>query len=70
MDYENSKEKAGMIDLFKKKENAILMGPSLLEGLDLKDDTSRFQIFFKVPYPNLNEPLIKAKLNTIMSGMI
>jgi Rad3-related DNA helicase len=64
MDYENSKEKAGMIDLFKKKENAILMGPSLLEGLDLKDDTSRFQIFFKVPYPNLNEPLIKAKLNT------
>jgi|TARA_B100000767_G_C19778273_1_gene544114 Rad3-related DNA helicase len=63
MDYENSKEKAGMIELFKKKENAVLMGPSLLEGLDLKDDISRFQIFFKVPYPNLNEPLIKAKLN-------
>jgi Rad3-related DNA helicase len=64
MDYENSREKAGMIELFKKKKDAVLMGPSLLEGLDLKDDISRFQIFFKVPYPNLNEPLIKAKLNT------
>jgi Rad3-related DNA helicase len=36
----------------------------LLEGLDLKDDTSRFQIFFKVPYPSLGDPLIKAKMQT------
>lgn len=63
MDYENSKEKADILELFKKKDNAVLMGPSLLEGLDLKDDTSRFQIFFKVPYPSLGDPLIKAKLN-------
>ena len=62
MDYENSKEKAQMIDLFKKRDDAVLMGPSLLEGLDLKDETSRFQIFFKVPYPSLADPLIKAKM--------
>ena len=53
-----------MLELFKKKEDAVLMGPSLLEGLDLKDDTSRFQIFFKVPYPSLGDPLIKAKMQT------
>jgi len=64
MDYENSKEKSVMLDLFKKKEGAVLMGPSLLEGLDLKDDISRFQIFFKVPYPSLGDPLIKAKMQT------
>ena len=64
MDYENSKEKANMLELFKKKDDAVLMGPSLLEGLDLKDDTSRFQIFFKVPYPSLGDPLIKAKMQT------
>jgi ATP-dependent DNA helicase DinG len=64
MDYENSKQKADMLELFKKKEDAVLMGPSLLEGLDLKDDTSRFQIFFKVPYPSLGDPLIKAKMQT------
>ena len=64
MDYENSKEKSDMLELFKKKDGAVLMGPSLLEGLDLKDDTSRFQIFFKVPYPSLGDPLIKAKMKT------
>jgi ATP-dependent DNA helicase DinG len=64
MDYEGSKEKGDMLELFKKKDDAILMGPSLLEGLDLKDDVSRFQIFFKVPYPHLGNPLIKAKMQT------
>ena len=64
MNYENSKQKADVLELFKKKEDAVLMGPSLLEGLDLKDDTSRFQIFFKVPYPSLGDPLIKAKMQT------
>ena len=62
MDYETSKDKKGIIEVFKKKEDGILMGPSLLEGLDLKDDISRFQIFFKVPYPNVSDPLIKAKM--------
>jgi ATP-dependent DNA helicase DinG len=64
IDYENSKEKADMLELFKKSNDGVLMGPSLLEGLDLKDETSRFQIFFKVPYPSLGDPLIKAKLET------
>lgn len=62
MDYENSKEKGELLELFKQKEDAVFMGPSLLEGLDLKDDISRFQVFFKVPYPNLRDPLIKAKM--------
>jgi len=65
MDYDNSKEKNDLLELFKQKEEAVFMGPSLLEGLDLKDDVSRFQIFFKVPYPNLGDPLIKAKMNTM-----
>ena len=65
MDYENSKEKSDLLELFKQREDAVFMGPSLLEGLDLKDDTSRFQIFFKVPYPNIGDPLIKAKMNSM-----
>jgi Rad3-related DNA helicase len=63
INYENSKEKAEVLELFKKKEGGVLVGPSLLEGLDLKDDTSRFQIFFKVPYPSLGSPHIKAKMD-------
>ena len=38
------------------------MGPSLLEGLDLKDDWSRFQVFAKVPYLSLGDRFVKAKL--------
>tara|TARA_R110000772_G_scaffold25903_3_gene67257 strand:+ start:1219 stop:2946 length:1728 start_codon:yes stop_codon:yes gene_type:complete len=63
IEYSDSKTKKEALKLFKEDSNKILLGPSILEGLDLKDETSRFQIFFKVPYPSLGDPLIKAKLN-------
>ena len=64
LSYTNTTEKKEVLKIFEKSKNKILIGPSLLEGLDLKDDKSRFQIFFKVPYPSLADPLIKAKLQT------
>lgn len=60
--YDSAKERSGAIDLFNKIDGKVLIGPSLLEGLDLKDEKSRFQIFFKVPYPSLGDPLVKAKM--------
>jgi Rad3-related DNA helicase len=60
--YRGSAEKKDALREFEQSENGILIGPSLLEGLDLKDDMSRFQIFFKVPYSSLADPLVKAKL--------
>src|SRR6185369_1782515 len=48
--YENSRGRAESIEKFKTSKNDVLIGPSLTEGLDLKDDMSRFQIFVKVPY--------------------
>ena len=60
--YDSAKERSGAIELFNKIDNKVLIGPSLLEGLDLKDDKSRFQIFFKVPYPSLGDTLVKAKM--------
>lgn len=39
----------------------VLISPSMTEGLDLKDDLSRFQIICKVPYPYL-DPYIKARM--------
>ena len=61
--YDLAKERQGAIRNFNEQDGKILMGPSLLEGLDLKDDKSRFQIFFKVPYPSLGDPLVKAKMS-------
>ena len=37
------------------KENIILIGASIKDGVDFKGDLCRFQIVFKVPYPQLNE---------------
>ncbi len=33
----------------------ILVSPSMMEGVDLKDDFARFQVMMKVPYPALDE---------------
>ena len=41
----------------------VLLSSSLWEGVDLKDDLSRFQIIAKVPYPNYTEKRTKAKMN-------
>lgn len=36
-------------------DGVILIGASIKDGVDLKGDLCRFQIIFKVPYPQLNE---------------
>lgn len=41
----------------------VLLSSSLWEGVDLKDDLSRFQIIAKVPYPNYTEKRTKAKMD-------
>lgn len=61
--YKGSEEKEVMLKKMSKKRGAVLMGPSLLEGLNLIDDLSRFQVFMKVPYPYLGDKYVEAKLN-------
>jgi len=41
----------------------VLLSPSMTEGVDLKDETSRFQIICKVPYPYLGDNLVRKKMN-------
>jgi ATP-dependent DNA helicase DinG len=40
----------------------VLVSPSLAEGIDLKDDLSRFQIICKMPYPYLGDKLVKKRM--------
>jgi len=63
LNYQGSKEKKEVLKEYMDSSDSVLVGPSILEGLDLKDDVSRFQVFFKIPYPSLADPLVKAKLN-------
>jgi len=49
-----------IIDQFKSyKGSAILISPSIFEGLDFKDDHSRYQIIMKTPYPSLGDKRMK-----------
>jgi Rad3-related DNA helicase len=40
---------------------SLLISPSSMEGLDLKEDLGRFAIFVKVPYGNLGDAWIKRR---------
>ncbi len=53
-------------DLLKKhsaRKNSVIVASGFHEGLDLKDDLSRFQIIMKVPYPDLSDKQIKARMD-------
>ena len=45
------------------KKATVLLSPSMTEGVDLKGDSSRFQILCKVPYPYLGDKLVKKRMN-------
>ena len=42
-------------------EPTVLVSPSMMNGVDLKDDLSRFQIIMKIPYPNIKSKKIKKR---------
>lgn len=48
----NFRDKEQMLVEHKQRPNGVIVAPAMHEGLDLKDDLSRFQIIAKVPYPN------------------
>lgn len=79
--YTGSKEKTNQIALYKMMKDAILVGPTLVEGIDLPDDLCRFIIIVKMPYPVITDDYVKRKMelfplwynsttsNTIIQGI-
>ena len=59
---EDGKTQDEILDEHAKTPNSVLLSSSLWEGVDLKDDLSRFQIIAKVPYPNLAEKRTSEKM--------
>lgn len=59
--YETSQEKEACIELMKANTNIpyIIIGPSLYEGIDLKDDQGRFNIIVKTPYSGMSNYIRK-----------
>lgn len=42
-------------------DDTVIVSPSMMEGLDLRDDLGRFQVMCKVPYPDLSDPITQRK---------
>jgi Rad3-related DNA helicase len=57
----DSKTKEQSLHKHSKSKDGVIIGPSLVEGLDLKDDLCRFQAFMKVPYLSLADKFISRK---------
>ncbi|MDI1495577.1 MAG: DNA Helicase [Cenarchaeum symbiont of Oopsacas minuta] len=51
-----------LLEKHAESKDSVLLSSSLWEGVDLKDDLSRFQIIAKVPYPNSTENWVKKKM--------
>ncbi len=58
-----SREKS-LEDHLTSKLETVLVSPSMINGVDLKDELSRFQVILKVPFPNLVSTKIKKRLDT------
>jgi ATP-dependent DNA helicase DinG len=60
--YEMKQNNEQLIELHKQAENpTVLLSPSMMEGVDLYDDLSRFQIIIKFPWASLGDPRVAAK---------
>jgi ATP-dependent DNA helicase DinG len=62
--YTSASEKQRAIDRYLYQPSAILLAPSLDRGIDLPDDDCRCIVVCKVPFPNLADKQISARLHT------
>jgi Rad3-related DNA helicase len=62
--YHDSDNRDAILEKHKNSSKpTVLLSPSMTEGVDLKDDLSRFQVICKIPYPYLGDKLIRKKMN-------
>ncbi len=52
---EGNPDRSGLLRGHGVKTGSVLISPSLFQGVDLKDELSRFQVIVKVPYPDLSD---------------
>jgi ATP-dependent DNA helicase DinG len=59
---EGSFDRSTLLEIHGANDASVLISPSLYQGVDLKDELSRFQVIVKVPYPDLSEKRTAVKL--------
>lgn len=60
--YTSSQEKAAALDRYLSHPQAVMVAASMDRGIDLPDDKCRVQIVAKIPYPNVKDKRISARM--------
>ena len=66
----NGQDRPAALEKFRATPGAILLSPSMDRGIDLPDDLCRVQILTKVPYPNLGDRQVSARLYNTENGKV
>lgn len=61
--YQSGVEREAVLDEFKRHQGAVLLAPSMDRGVDLPDDLCRVIVISKVPFPNLGDKQVSARLH-------
>jgi len=64
----DSFSKKSALETYEKNPSAVLISPSMARGADFKGDLCRVQIIIKVPFPNLGDKQISARLHGTHDG--
>lgn len=60
--YTSSRNKAEALREYSRHPNAVLLAPSMDRGIDLPGDLCRVQVIAKVPFPNVKDKRISARM--------
>lgn len=66
--YDSSFKRESVLRSFKRTKAGVLIAPSMDRGVDLPDDLCRVVIVAKIPFPNLGDRQINARLRSTRGG--
>lgn len=62
--YTGTADRERALSDLRRSDNGVLLAPSFERGIDLRDDDCRVVIVAKVPFPNLGDDVVSARLHT------
>ena len=60
--HSSGQDKREILRIHEARPDSVIVAPAFHEGVDLKDDLSRFQVIVKVPYPTTQDKVIAARM--------
>lgn len=62
LDLFQNRDKTALLAEHVKRPDSVIVASAMHEGVDLKDDLSRFQLICKVPWPTMDDAFVKARM--------